>query len=107
MAISENILLKKLSGHIGQQIVVKQYGDKTIISQFPDMSRRKLSPKQKKVNQTMAQANDEAHKIMADDKLRNAAQVRLNVTSNKLYSSLIKEYFKNAKAGSGKLQVSK
>jgi hypothetical protein len=29
MAISENFLLKKLSGHIGRQLVVKQYGDKT------------------------------------------------------------------------------
>jgi hypothetical protein len=28
--------------------------------------------------------------------LRDQAQVRLNVTRNKLYTSLIKEYFKNA-----------
>ncbi len=94
MAISNNLLLKKLSGHIGRQLVVKQYGDKTIISQYPDMSRRKLSVKQKKVNKIMEQANDEAKRIMADENLRNAAQVRLNVTSNKLYTSLIKEYFK-------------
>lgn len=98
MAISNNLLLKKLSGHIGRQLVVKQYGDKTIISQYPDMSRRKLSVKQKKVNKIMEQANDEAKRIMADENLRNAAQVRLNVTSNKLYTSLIKEYFKNVQA---------
>ena len=96
MAISENILLKKLSGHIGRQLVVKQYGDKTIITKYPDMSRRKLSPKQVRVNEIMWEANAEAKKIMADDNLRNDAQVRLNVTRNKLYTSLIKEYFKNA-----------
>ncbi len=98
MAISNSLLLKKLSGHIGRQLVVKQYGDKTIISQYPDMSRRKLSVKQKKVNKIMEQAKDEAKRIMADENLRNAAQVRLNVTSNKLYTSLIKEYFKNVQA---------
>ena len=96
MAISENILLKKLSGHIGRQLVVKQYGDKTIISKYPDMSRRKLSPKQIRVNEIMLEANAEAKRILADENLRNDAQVRLNVTRNKLYTSLIKEYFKNA-----------
>jgi hypothetical protein len=97
MAISENILLKKLSGHIGKQFVVKQYGDKTVISKYPDMSGRKLSTKQKQVNKTMTEANEAAQTVMADDQLRNAAQIRLNVTSNKLYTALIKEYFKNVR----------
>ena len=96
MAISENLLLKKLSGHIGRQLVVKQYGDKTIISKYPDMSRRKLSQKQIRVNEIMFEANAEAKRIVADETLRHDAQVRLNVTRNKLYTSLIKEYFKNA-----------
>jgi hypothetical protein len=96
MAISENFLLKKLSGHIGRQLVVKQYGDKTVISKFPDMSRRKLSPKQLAVNEKMKEANVQAKRIMADDELRKEAQVRLNVTRNKLYTSLIKEYFTQA-----------
>ena len=96
MAISENLLLKKLSGHIGRQLVIKQYGDRTIISKFPDMSRRKLSKKQIRVNETMFEANAHAKKIIANERLRNEAQVRLNVPRNKLYTSLIKEYFKNA-----------
>ena len=98
MAITESFLLKKLSGHIGKQIVFKQYGDKTVVSKYPDMSRRKLSPKQKKVNETMEEANSNAKEIMADEELRNAAQVRLNVTRNKLYTALIKEYFSTVKA---------
>jgi hypothetical protein len=97
MAISENILLKKLSGHLGKQIVFKQYGDKTVVSKYPDMSNRKLSPKQLRVNQIMEEANYHVKEILADDEMRNAAQVRLNVTSNKLYTALIKEYFKNAR----------
>ena len=98
MAISKNLLLKQLSGHLGKQIVFKQYGDKTVVSKYPDMSRRKLSPKQLQVNETMEKANDEAKSILADEELRNAAQVRLNVTRNKLYTALIREYFKNVKA---------
>ena len=97
MAISENILLKKVSGHIGRQLVVKQYGDKTVISNYPDMSNRKLSPKQIRVNELMEEANAAAKHILGNEELRNAAQLRLNVTRNKLYTSLIREYFQNQK----------
>lgn len=104
MAISENVLLKKLSGHLGKQLVFKQYGNKTVVSVYPDMSRRKLSTKQKRVHAIMEEANEAAKAILADEKLRHAAQVRLNVTSNKLYTALIKEYFKNAQAA-GKISA--
>ncbi|MDP4265149.1 MAG: hypothetical protein Q8941_21665 [Bacteroidota bacterium] len=100
MAISENLLLKKLSGHLGNQIVFKQYGDKTVVCKYPDMSKRKLSPKQQRVNEIMEEANDNARGILADEELRNAAQLRLNVTRNKLYTALIKDYFKTAQSGS-------
>jgi len=98
MAISGSLILNKLSGHIGKQIVFKQYAGKTIVSKYPDMSKRKLSPKQLRVNEIMQEANDEAQRILANEELRMAAQVRLNVTRNKLYSSLIREYFKNARS---------
>ena len=76
----------------------KQYGDKTVVSKYPDMSKRKLSPKQLWVNEIMTEANYEAKSILGNEELRTAAQVRLNVTRNKLYTSLIKEYFKNARS---------
>jgi hypothetical protein len=70
------------------------------------MSRRKLSAKQKRVNTIMREANEEAQRIMADEEQRHAAQVRLDVTSNKLYTALISEYFKAiqpaGKSSSGK-----
>jgi hypothetical protein len=97
MAISKNVLLQKLSGSLDKQIVFKQYGDKTVVSKYPDMSKRKLSAKQKKVNETMENANYEARGIIANEALRNEAQLRLNVTRNKLYTALIKEYFQKAK----------
>ncbi len=97
MATSENILLKKASGHLGKQLVIKQYGDKTVLSAYPDMSKRKLSSRQLAVNETMAEANDYARSTLADPDLSGPAQVRLNVTRNKLYTSLIREFFANKK----------
>ena len=98
MARTENFLLKRLSGAIGKEIVFKQYGDKTIVSKYPNMSRRKLSRKQRAVNETMTEANAAAKKIMDDDQAISEAQLRLNVTRNKLYTALIKEYFENARS---------
>ena len=97
MAISNNPLFKLVSGHLGKDIVLKQYGDKTVVSKYPDMSKRTLSPKQKRVHEMMEEANDVVKDIMADEELCKAAQVRLNVTRNKLYTALIKEYFKSQK----------
>jgi hypothetical protein len=99
MAISENLLLTKLSGHIGRELVFKQYGDKTVVSKYPDMTKRKPSRKQLRNQYIMEEANYEAKRILADDKLRKEAQVRLNVTSNKLYHALIREYFVAVKEG--------
>jgi hypothetical protein len=93
MATTRNILMQKTSGHIDKQIVFKTYGDRTVISGYPDMSKVKRSPEQRRINDLMEAANYAAKEIMVDDKLRMEAQVRLNVTSNKLYTSLIKEYF--------------
>ena len=97
MARSKSTILKNFSGGIGKEIVVKQYGDKTIISKYPDMSKRKLTPKQQANNMLMEEANDYAKEIMGDPLLRNAEQVRLNVTRNKLYTALIRDFFKKAK----------
>jgi hypothetical protein len=98
MAISENLIFQNAAGHMGKQLVFKQYGNKTVVSKYPDMSKRKLSPKQKRINEIMQEANYTAKSIIADDTLRTAALVRLNVTRNKLYTSLVKEYFENVRS---------
>ncbi|RPE13899.1 hypothetical protein EGT74_10420 [Chitinophaga lutea] len=77
-------------------------GDKTVVGKYQDMSNRTLSPKQVRNNEIMEEANNEAKRIMADEELRHAAQVRLNVTSNKLYTSLVREYFKAARDAGNK-----
>jgi polyhydroxyalkanoate synthesis regulator protein len=95
MAISNNLLLNNLSGQVGRQIVFKQYGNKTVVSKYPDMSKRKFSSRQKQLQNTMAEANYDIRTVLGDKKLRMEAQLRLNVTSNRLYTALIKEYFAN------------
>ena len=95
MATSNSLLLKNLSGQLGKQIVFKQYGDKTVVSKYPDMSKRKFSPRQKQLQNTMAEANYRTRNILADKRSKMEAQLRLNVTSNRLYTALIKEYFTN------------
>jgi hypothetical protein len=39
----------------------------------------------------MKKANEEVRRIKADIRLRDAAQLRLNVTRNKLHHALLKE----------------
>jgi hypothetical protein len=97
MAISNSVFLQ-LSGQLNKEIVFKKYDDKIVVSKYPDMSKRKLSPKQLENQEIMYEANYTAKGIMADEELRMAAQVRLNVTRNKLYTALVKEYFNNYKA---------
>lgn len=98
MAKSNSLFFEKAFGHVGRQFVFKQYGDRTLITKYPDMSKRVLSEKQLKNNRLMEEANAAAREIIGNEAQRCAAQVRLNVTSNKLYTSLIREYFANHKA---------
>ncbi len=95
MAISESLIMQKMSGQLGKELVFKQYGSKTVVTKYPNMSNRVLSEKQLRINEIMADANYHAKGILANEELRNAAQVRLNTTRKKLYTALIKEYFKN------------
>jgi vacuolar-type H+-ATPase subunit E/Vma4 len=71
------------------------------------MRRRKLSSAQKNNQAMMEAANETAQMIMADEALRHAAQIRLNVTTNKLYTALIREYFSQNKAQSNIRQTGK
>lgn len=97
MAKTDSLFFQKAFGHVGRQFVFRQYRGKTLIAKYPDMSNRVLSEKQVKNNERMIEANIAAREIMADEDLRKAAQFRLNVTSNKLYTALIREYFAKEK----------
>jgi hypothetical protein len=95
MATTDSLFFKNASGHVGREFVFKQYEGKTVISKYPNMKKRVLSEKQLRINEIMHQANLFARRTLSDGILRDAAQTRLNVTRNKLYTSLIREYFKD------------
>ncbi|MEO8583408.1 MAG: hypothetical protein ABI415_06405 [Flavitalea sp.] len=94
MAVSNNAITAGLTGTLGKQLVFRTRNGKTFVSSYPNMSERKLSAKQKKMNEIMKGANVKAKEIMSVDKDRDEAQVRLNVPRNRLYNALIKEYLR-------------
>lgn len=91
MAISTNPLMSGVTGGIDKQIVFRRYRSKTVISAYPDMSRRKLSPKQIRRTLIMKEANERLQQIKSNATLRNEAQLRLNVPSNLLHHALLRE----------------
>jgi hypothetical protein len=95
MARTTSLLLGKISGHVGRQIVYRQYGDITVISKYPDMSNRQFTPRQEQLQETMAEANYHAKGVIDNEDLKGKAQLRLNVTANKLYHALVREYIRN------------
>ena len=93
MAKTKNILTAGWTGALDKQIVFRQRNGETIVSKYPDMSKRKLTQKQLQVNKTMKDANHYVRRVLLDERSRNEAQVRLNVPRNRLYNALIKEYY--------------
>ena len=103
MASSTTSILKDYSGKLGNQFVLKRYGDKSVICRLPKRDKRKKrTEKQVQNNQLMAIANNLAKSIINDPARRDAAQLFLNVTSNKKYTSLVKLYFQQVKAAKEK-----
>lgn len=91
---SNNLITFGLKGALGKQVVFRQRNGKTFMSAYPDMSKRKLSAKQKKVGETMGLAAEYALDIMADVEKLKEAQFRLDLPKNRMYNALVKEYFK-------------
>ncbi len=56
MARLSKSLLENISGGIGKQLVFKTYGDKTVVTSYPDMSKVKPSEEQKEGRNLFAEA---------------------------------------------------
>ena len=67
---SKNVIMQGVKGAIGKQVVFRDYGEKRVVSVYPDMSQRILSPKQLRRNEIMQEANIKVSEIKADEKLR-------------------------------------
>ncbi|MBO9572711.1 MAG: hypothetical protein J7497_10975 [Chitinophagaceae bacterium] len=84
-------IISGFSGKVGNALL-KQYGDKIVLSAIPDMSDRVLSKKQKEANELMKFANMYAQAVTADRELKAEACELLNVPPNKVYKALIKDF---------------
>lgn len=86
-----NPLLYGFSGRIGN-VVVKRYGDKTVLSAVPDMGNRKLSNAQKQTLDLMAPANRYARRITRNAAWKQEACLHYNTPSNRIYRLLVREF---------------
>ena len=80
-----------MRGQIGKQIVVKQYGKKTVITAYPDMSNIKPSKLQKQKRQKFAAAIEYTQSIIHDP-VRKAAFAKKLKKGARVYNAAIKEY---------------
>ena len=78
-------------GALGKQIVFRIVNGKQFISSYPDMSNVTATAKQKKQRARMTVVHEIIAGIKSDPAQRDAAQLRLNVPSNKLHHALLKE----------------
>jgi predicted nucleotidyltransferase len=86
-----NPLLTGASGKLGN-IIVKQYGNQTVITAVPDMSRRKLTQKQKDANEQMQMAIMMAQSLTANAQYKQRTCDMLQVEPNKVFRAIVKQY---------------
>ncbi|MBS1656184.1 MAG: hypothetical protein JSU05_15130 [Bacteroidetes bacterium] len=88
---THSLLLHNLRGQLGKQIVVKQYGKKTVVTAYPDMSNIKPSKLQKQKRNRFANAVAYAQSILRDP-ARKAAYARKLKKGERVYTAAIKEW---------------
>ena len=91
-----NVILHGLSGLIGQQVVIKQYGTKTVLSKYPDMSKVKYNKAQKAEQGLFREAVAYARGILNDPIKKKAFAKKLK-KGEIVYNAAIKEYMAKAK----------
>lgn len=82
-----------LSGKVGKKLVFKTYAYGTVVSRYPDMSKVKLSAKQKKANKLFAEAVAFAKKVIADPVKRKKYEARLQ-PGKTIYKTALADYLK-------------
>ena len=94
--VKGNILLDGLSGKLGESLVFRQVGGKTILAKAPDMSHRELSPAQRKHLNKFQRAKEYACKLK--DKLELKAVYQTRACGNKAaYHVAIGDYMNSPK----------
>ena len=90
---NNNILLHGITGQIGKQIVIKRYGNRTVVTAYPDMSNIKPSKTQKQKRKTFADAVAYAKAITSDPEKKALYQARVK-KGRSVYNYAMAEYLK-------------
>ena len=91
--VKDNDLIENLSGKIGKKLVYKTYAYGTVVTRYPDMSKVKLSTKQKKSNNLFAEAVAYAKKVIADPVKRKKYEAKL-APGKTVYNTALSDYMK-------------
>ncbi|MFA6276690.1 MAG: hypothetical protein WC622_08065 [Pedobacter sp.] len=96
MAISKNnIITETLSGKVGN-IIFKNYGNKTVISKYPDMSKVVKTEKQME-NQLQFKAAQAYAKSILSDPDKKSAFIKTIPKDKTAYHAAISKYLKENK----------
>jgi hypothetical protein len=88
-----NLITRGLKGQLGKELVFKQYGKKTVVSRYPDMSHVKPSVLQQQKRSRFAEAVAYAQRINNDPVLK--AQYKQKVKKRQtVYHYALQEYLK-------------
>lgn len=92
--VISNPILKGLQGKIGKEVVFKRYGNKTIATKYPDMSKVKPSKLQKQKRSKFAEAVAYAKKINDDPQQKAKYQKKVK-KGQTVFIYAVREYLKN------------
>ncbi|MCK7557428.1 hypothetical protein MKQ70_21440 [Chitinophaga sedimenti] len=99
MAISTNVLLLGLSGSIADQLTVKNYNGKAVVSKKVGPRVKPATEKQEDNEDLFKVANEVVKERYADLQKRYEAQMRLKVPPGRsLYRAMLKEFYKKEAA---------
>ncbi len=87
--VSENIILAKMKGAIGKQLVYRQFNGKTVVSKYPDRSEVEYTPGQLKYREVFAKASKYASSIIKDPAKKKAYKVEPGVS---VYHTALRDF---------------
>lgn len=91
-----NLITRGLKGQLGKELVFKQYGRKTVVSRYPDMSHIQPSVLQQQKRSRFAEAVAYARRINNDPVLK--AEYRQKVKKGQtVYHYALQEFLKKDK----------
>ena len=91
--LAPNSPLKNIKGKLGKQLVFKQYGDKTVVTVYPNMSRVKPSKVQKIYRNKFKEAVAYAKRINRDPILKKQYLQKVQ-PGESVYHFALKEFLK-------------